>query len=549
MSEANLEPGPRLGAWTQWTLRGLLELGGSSTPRGLESHVAKLLEGTLSSGQIARALKNNYFRWASFELRKAGLLGGAYGVWELTPAGRALAEQHRGEDIDTPTEFEPLPADQANYDGPTESVAVTSYDGYQLPVLRALEAGPMRKQELSAAVEESVDSLLLAGDRRIMPGGYRVSAYRTSWALTQMKKDGLILNDGKAVWAITETGRARLAQDGPTWSISPFQTSKAAVRVVEGSEQPLQPPLTPAWPTTAWRDLEGKLPDTVLASIERRIRPRLGATPVLQRGSLPRNIVLYGPPGTGKTHIASLVAAALTEEKERTPEGAWRLVQFHPSYSYEDFVQGMRPDLKQQQLRYEMRKGPFLTLCEAASEDPDNFYVLVVDEINRGDPARIFGELLYALEYRDQAVDLALGGQLIVPPNVVVIGTMNSVDRSVALVDYALRRRFAFVRLDPDPEVIRRVRGDGPGAIRAALALTKLNAWLTARLDREHAVGHSFFLSAAVALEEHDAIEGVWREDLLPLLEEYFVGDVDGLQEARKEWSRILAALPSAPVE
>ena len=136
-----------------------------------------------------------------------------------------------------------------------------------------------------------------------------------------------------------------------------------------------------------------------------------------------------------------------------------------------------------------------------------------------------------------------MGGQLVVPPNVVVIGTMNSVDRSVALVDYALRRRFAFIRLDPDPGAIRRVLGDSPGARRAATALDRLNAWLTKRLDREQVIGHSFFLNPAIELAGPQALDGVWREDLLPLLEEYFVGDVEGLAAATTEWGRILAAV------
>lgn len=542
------EPTTKMNAWLQWTLRGLLQLGGSSKPRELELHVAKQLASSLTPGQIARIIKNNYLRWSAHDLRKSGLIAGEYGTWELTPAGRELAESRRGEAIETPTDIVELPGDQAVYDGPTESVAVTSFDGLQIPLLRALDAGPMPKQELFAALEGAVGSFFLPGDRRLMPGGSAVWRYRASWALTDLKKEGLVSNDGKAVWTLSDSGRERLARDAGGWSIAPFQNSKATVRVLPGGsgQDPGPAPPPPAtWPSAAWVGLEDELRPQVLESIAGRLRPDLGPTPTLSRGTLPRNIVLYGPPGTGKTHIASLVAAALTDEEERTPEGAWRLVQFHPSYSYEDFVQGLRPDLKQRELRYEMKKGPFLSLCETASEDPDNFYVLVVDEINRGDPARIFGELLYALEYRGEAIDLALGGQLEVPPNVVVIGTMNSVDRSVALVDYALRRRFAFVRLDPDPDAIRRVRGDDPGTRRAARALLELNTWLTKHLDREHAIGHSFFLNPALDLAKSDALDTVWQNDLLPLLEEYFLGDASGLDEAGQQWRRILANLDS----
>ncbi len=539
----------RLNAWGLWTLRGLLQLGGSSSPRALEQHVAAQLSSELTPGQIARVIKNNYLRWASHELRKSGLLAGEYGTWQLTDAGRALAEQRRSETIDVPSDIEELPPDQANYDGPTENVAVTSFAGYQVPVLRALEAGPLQKQDMMAAVEKAIGPLLLPGDKRTMPSGHPVWRFRTSWTLTSMKKNGLLMNEGRAIWSLTESGRARLKEES-AWSIAPFQESQATVRALSGATRPAAPPMAPApparrWPPEGWLDLDDDVPAHALEAIARRIRPELGPTPRLERGTLARNVILYGPPGTGKTHIATRIAAALTDEPEPAGDGAWRLVQFHPSYSYEDFVQGMRPDLGQSQLRYEMRKGPFLALCEAAAEDPDNFYVVVVDEINRGDPARIFGELLFALEYRGKAVDLALGGQLIVPPNVVVIGTMNSVDRSVALVDYALRRRFAFVRLDADGETITRVHGDTPAARHAARTLARLNAWLTARIDREHTIGHSFFLGAGIDLAAAGALDGIWREEILPLLEEYFVGDDDGLGAARQEWQKIA----SEPVE
>ena len=215
-------------------------------------------------------------------------------------------------------------------------------------------------------------------------------------------------------------------------------------------------------------------------------------------------------------------------------------MQFHPSYAYEDFIQGLKPDLEETELRYALSKGPFLQLCEAAEQDPDRFYVLLIDEINRGDPARIFGELLYALEYRGQAVDLPLGSQLTVPLNLVIVGTMNSVDRSVALVDYALRRRFGFIRVEPDPEVILGIRGsDRLGPVAAEL-LRGFNQWITSRLDSEHTLGHSYFLNPAIPLTDADALERVWDLDVRPLLEEYFFGEPQALQEAQQQWVKYL---------
>ena len=157
----------RLNAWGLWTLRGLQQLGGSSRPRALELQVASQLSSTLTQGQIARIIKNNYLRWAAHELRKSGLIAGEVGTWELTPAGRALAEQGFDDVIELPGDIEELPPELADYDGPTESVSVTGFEGFHVPVLRVLEAGPLKKQALIAEVERLVGSVLLPGDTRL----------------------------------------------------------------------------------------------------------------------------------------------------------------------------------------------------------------------------------------------------------------------------------------------------------------------------------------------------------------------------------------------
>lgn len=175
--------------------------------------------------------------------------------------------------------------------------------------------------------------------------------------------------------------------------------------------------------------------------------------------------------------------------------------------------------------------------------------MLVIDEINRGDPARIFGELLYGLEYRGKLVGLSSGGELSVPPNLIILGTMNSVDRSVALVDYALRRRFAFVRVEPNADVIRTVRGESPLGSVAAEVLEQFNRWITGRLGREHVLGHSIFLNAAVALNDVSSLETVWDLDVAPLLEEYFFGEPEALAEARRAWKDALEAALAAAHE
>jgi 5-methylcytosine-specific restriction protein B len=362
-----------------------------------------------------------------------------------------------------------------------------------------------------------------------------VFEFRTAWALSNLGKAGLAENPSTGQWKITPTGRQQLEEEGGSWSFEKFPQARSKVRV-DTSKVP--PPTPPKWNIkTAWSMLRPAVGKAIHDSITMRLSPSLGASP---ERALPRNLIFYGPPGTGKTHIAKQIAQALTGDQDADDSGQFRLVQFHPSYAYEDFIQGLRPDIKQTNLRYELTKGPFSVIAEAASQDPDNFYVLVIDEINRGDPARIFGELLYALEYRGEPVSLALGGKLVVPPNLVVLGTMNSVDRSVALVDYALRRRFGFVRVDPDPEAISSARVPGLIATVGPGVLDKFNQWITKRLDRDHQIGHSFFLSEALP-DSEAAFPQLWDMDIRPLLEEYLFGDDAALSAAASAWTEIVS--------
>ena len=235
--------------------------------------------------------------------------------------------------------------------------------------------------------------------------------------------------------------------------------------------------------------------------------------------------ILQGAPGTGKTYIAEKFAAWWAGNTGRV-----EAVQFHESYGYEDFVQGIRPnsDAKAGGAQFVLEDGRFLKFCESARNNPVP-HVLIIDEINRARTSRVFGELLWLLEYRDKEITLQYGQQFSIPPNVYIIGTMNTVDRSIALVDYALRRRFAFITLWP---VV-----DGKSVV--------LNAWLksrgianaeeidrvfvalnTAIAEKEEAlmVGHSY-LMVEEAVEagrfDDDLLDFIWRTHILPLVSEY----------------------------
>ena len=159
-----------------------------------------------------------------------------------------------------------------------------------------------------------------------------------------------------------------------------------------------------------------------------------------------RQVIFQGPPGTGKTFVARALADCLAGANKRV-----RLVQFHPSYAYEDFVQGFRPALRDGQPGFELRDGPLVDAAKRAKAEPGAKHFLVIDEINRGNLAKVFGELYFLLEYRDAELRLLYSDKpFTLPDNLYIIGTMNTADRSIALVDLALRRRFHFVEFHPD---------------------------------------------------------------------------------------------------
>jgi 5-methylcytosine-specific restriction protein B len=206
-------------------------------------------------------------------------------------------------------------------------------------------------------------------------------------------------------------------------------------------------------------------------------------------------------------------------------------ITFHPSYTYEDFVEGFRPRASSTgALDLVLSDGVFKEVCAAASADPDRRYVVLIDEINRGNIPKIFGELITLLEKdkRGLTVRLAQSGQeFSVPPNVWIIGTMNTADRSIHLLDTALRRRFAFAELLPDSQTLV---GATAGALALDVFLDSLNELVTARVGREKQVGHAIFLEDGLPIDTPEAFAAVFRHDLLPLLQEYLYEDYAELE-------------------
>jgi 5-methylcytosine-specific restriction protein B len=270
---------------------------------------------------------------------------------------------------------------------------------------------------------------------------------------------------------------------------------------------------------------------------------------ILERLRTKKNLILQGPPGTGKTWLAKRLAFALMGQRD---DSKVRAVQFHPNLSYEDFIRGWRPvgDGK-----LTLVDGPFVEMMKAAAKDPTSRHVVVIEEINRGNPAQIFGEMLTLLEVDKRTPNEALelsykrsdGERVFIPDNLYVIGTMNIADRSLALVDLALRRRFAFIDLEPTlgkpwHDWVQSQCGiDSEILVEIEKRLIALNSEISADtgLGPQFRVGHSY-VTPPFGIPISDAREWfrqVVDTEIGPLLDEYWF---DALEKSQKARERLL---------
>ena len=264
------------------------------------------------------------------------------------------------------------------------------------------------------------------------------------------------------------------------------------------------------------------------------------------------NQIIYGPPGTGKTYktkelAVEIIDGSVPEDREKLTERYFELITdgqihfttFHQSMSYEDFIEGIKPKMDNEEkgeVSYEVKDGIFKTICKRASDEkPDQKYVLIIDEINRGNVSAIFGELITLIEQdkragMDETIEVSLPyskDKFSVPKNIYIIGTMNTADRSVEALDTALRRRFSFTEMLPDVGVLGKdhksngIISKNDEQISLVKLLKTINERIELLIDKDHQIGHSYFFK----VKTFKTLKSTFKNKIIPLLEEYFYGD------------------------
>jgi 5-methylcytosine-specific restriction protein B len=288
----------------------------------------------------------------------------------------------------------------------------------------------------------------------------------------------------------------------------------------------------------------GPSADDILASIRRSLEAwqpvqKLAPVPELDRNDAEAMrlydiaqkkgaIILYGPPGTSKTYLAQMIAKALTDGDDSRTE----FVQFHASYTYEDFIEGIVPKPLGNSVTYEVEDKVFKAFCKRAEKQPSKRFVIVIDEINRADLSKVFGEVFTCLEYRGQPVHLLYSHKsFIIPSNVVIIGTMNTIDRSTTDLDFALRRRFYFFEIPPRVEWLEQILAKN--GVKDELKEAIEEAFV--KTQPIYPLGHAYFNDVETA----EDVRIVWEHQLRPLLEQYFEFDLGNVRRIEQLYEPI----------
>ena len=348
---------------------------------------------------------------------------------------------------------------------------------------------------------------------------------------------------------IANKGRASILGVG---TVTEGYRYRPGEHAVEGEDFPHQIKVT--WDDTTARDIEDQTNwmQTLRELTQEKFETIVGVSGAVPFSiTAPSNIILYGPPGTGKTYnvrrraLELLGDATATDAPNDHVQAEWeRLRQagqivfctFHQAFAYEEFVEGLRAITDESgNVHYRVEPGIFKRIAATAAQRRKDAFVLVIDEINRANIARVFGELITLLETdkrlgnpNELRVQLPSSKEWFgVPPNLHVVGTMNTADRSIALMDVALRRRFTFEEMMPDAAALTDALTEAnvDDALRALIVsvFTKLNERLRYLYDREHQIGHAYFFG----VRSLDGLRAVFADRILPLLQEYFYGQWD----------------------
>lgn len=568
--------------------RAMQQLGGQATPKQVYAHIAQH-EG-LSSEDMAQTNKNgkptfeNRAAWARFYMTKAGwMYAPKHGVWALTEQGKKSASLSEEQAV---TMFKnvatQLKGHEDEVEAPEDNVQPesTQYwfvgamwgdgEGDQLP--RFLQEGIWQNGYEDKFAEQV--NKMKAGDRIAIKAsfarkhgapfdnkGQTVSAMKIKAIGTVTKNHG----DGRTVdvaWEpLTAPREWYFYTYRATITRARVEDEVLARRLVSFTFDGVPQDYAFFMAQPYWRDRfvetdgvtqNGESADDEVDALEEveQIPPVIvyGVADIVAEGCFvpeaelhgmlkrweeKKNLILQGPPGTGKTWLAKRLAKALIGQKNATDEQL-RVVQFHPALSYEDFVRGYRPGGDG---RLTLTDGLFLQVVQAAIAQPDVVHVLVIEEINRGNPAQVLGEMLTLLECskrsRADAMELAYsksrGEQVYVPENLYVIGTMNVADRSLALVDLALRRRFAFVNLSPSLNAAWQQWCSNKGMDTTAIEhiqtrMAALNEEIAAdrALGAQFQIGHSYVTPHEPVIEARAWFADVVLSEIGPLLNEYW---------------------------
>lgn len=595
---AKIEGVPQFVCYFAPVHRAMLELGGQATPKQVYDHIAKHEE--LSAEDLAQVNQNgrptfeNRAAWARFYMTKAGwMYSPKHGQWALTESGKQATEitdaeavamfkrvatQLKGHEEEVAAPEEHVQPDSTQYwfvgamwgDGEGDQTPRFLKDGIwqngykdkfgeQVRAMKigdriAIKATFARKhgtpfenkgQTVSAMKIKAIGTVTrnhedgrtvdVAWEPFSEPREWYFYTYR--YTITRARVEDEVL--ARLLVAFTFDGAQQdyaffMAQ--PYWR-DRFNTADTAALVGDALNDG----------TEALDEVE-QLPPLAAYGVadivaEGCFVPEAELRSMLKRWQAKKNLILQGPPGTGKTWLAKRLAKALIEQNH-VPDEQMRVVQFHPALSYEDFVRGYRPGGDG---RLMLTDGLFLQVVQAAIAQPDVEHVLIIEEINRGNPAQVLGEMLTLLECskrsRAEAMELAYsksrGEKVYVPENLYVIGTMNVADRSLALVDLALRRRFAFVNLAPSLNSAWQKWCVDKGMNVTDLAriqsrMEALNQEIAAdrSLGPQFQIGHSYVTPHEPVTDAWPWFEEVVQSEIGPLLHEYWFDAPERANEA-----------------